>query len=73
MSILKLTDSKDSLLLANGSLNNDLTFTMQNIDVTNKTTVQLKSNKKKHTIISQQTAEKFLKNPEWTWDRWNMA
>ena len=36
--ILKLTDFQDALLLANGSLNNDLTLTMKNIDVTQVTT-----------------------------------
>ena len=35
--ILKLTSSQHAIILANGSLNNDLTLTIQNIDVTQET------------------------------------
>ena len=44
--ILKLTTSQDALLLANVSLNNDLTILMQNLDVTHETKAQLIADKK---------------------------
>ena len=44
--ILKLTASQDALLLANGILNNELTLTMQNIDIKQETTAQSISDKK---------------------------
>ena len=34
------------MLLANGSLNNDLTLTMQNLDVTQETKAKFRANKK---------------------------
>ena len=43
---LKLTASQDALLLDNGSLSNELKLRMKNIDVTQATTSQLRTEKK---------------------------
>ena len=43
---LKLTGSQYALLLDNVSLNNNITLTIQNIDVTQESTAQLKADKK---------------------------
>ena len=45
-----------ALLLDNGSLNNEITLTVKNIDATHETTSQLKDDKKFKTKL-QQTAE----------------
>ena len=59
--VLMLTDQYDALLLANGSLNNELTLTQQNIDVTQATISQLRTDKKKLETKLQQTAEEKQK------------
>ena len=41
-----MTDFSDALLLYNGSLNNELTLTMQDLGVTRETTAGLTSGKK---------------------------
>ena len=54
---LKWTDLHYAMLLANGSLNNVLTLTMQNIDVTEAPTAQLRADKKELKTKSQQKYE----------------
>ena len=44
--ILKFAAYHDALLLVNGSIKNDTALTIQNIDVTQATTVQLRAEKK---------------------------
>ena len=51
--ILKPAASHDALLSANGSLNNELILTMQNIDATQATTAHLRSDKKQLTKITE--------------------
>ena len=68
--ILKLTTSQDELLLENVSLNNELTSTTQNIDVTPSTTSQLRAVKKEpgkklKKILEEKNIGFDL---EWSWD-----
>ena len=42
----KIDCLKDGLLLANGSLNNELTIIMQNLDILDASTSQLRDKKK---------------------------
>ena len=57
--ILKLDSSQDALLLSNASLNNKIILTMQNIDVTQATIPQLRSDKKElETKFKQKYEEK---------------
>ena len=55
--ILKLTALQDALLLANGSLNNYLTITIQNLDVTQTSKAQVRAKRKELETKSKQTSE----------------
>ena len=54
--VLKFTSSQDILILVYGSLNNNLTLTMKNIDVTQDTIAQLRYEKKELKTKLQQTS-----------------
>ena len=66
-----MTGFQDSMLLSNGSLNNDLTLTIQNIDFTQATTAQLRSDRRElGTKLQQKSVEKQIGfDPEWILDR----
>ena len=56
-----MTASQDALLLASGSLNNELTLTQQNLVVTQAIMAQLRANEKELKTKLQQTAEEKQK------------